>query len=269
MSLLMEALKRAEREKHKVDTDESAPEESSAGPAVEPDWPPGPEPLQDEESFPSLKWAEPTPGDSAPAAMAFPAEPALSLAGYPHPNPLPEGLPSPQPSPARGEGAMEKGACFDLGAKGKGAGFDLLPPEPAPATATAIPPLAATEPALSPSADATQPQSVIPPLQPPARREEPAPVVSPWSLQSSGNPAGTLLAGESPLPRTEPPLRNGTPSAGRQPPAQETTTAQRQQHAANVLAATKKTPDRSRLPLAAVSAAAILLLAGGVGALIL
>lgn len=126
----------------------------------------------------------------------------------------------------------------------KGACFDLLPPEPAPATATAIPPIAATEPAFSPSADATQPQSAMSPLQAPARREEPAPA-------------------KSSLPRTEPPLRNGTSSAGKQPLAQETTTAQRQQHAANVLATTKKTPGSSRLLLTSVSAAAILLLAGG------
>jgi tetratricopeptide (TPR) repeat protein len=222
MSLLMEALKKAEREKFKAATDESAPEGSSAGP----------EPLQGEDPFPPLKWTEPTPGDSAPA---------ISLAAYPHPNLLP-----------KGEGAIVKGA-----------GFDLLPPESAPTTATTIPPIAATGPAFSPSADATRPQSAIPPLQTPAGREEPAPVVSPWSLQSSGNPAGTLLAGESQLPRTEPPLRNGTPAAGKQPLAQETTTAQRQRHAANVLAATKKTPGRNRLPLAAASAAAILLFAGG------
>ena len=203
MSLLMEALKRAEREKFKVAPDESVPEVSSAGLAVEPDWPPTQERLQDEGPFPSLKWMEPAPGDGAPAAMAFAAAPALSL--------------------------------------------EAPPPEAAPATATAIPPIAATEPALSPSADATQPQSAMPPPQAPARREEPAPA-------------------KSSLPRTAPPSQNrlhGTPSAIKQPLAQETTTAQRQQHAANVLAATNKTPDRNRLLPAAVSAAAILLLAGG------
>ncbi len=238
MSLLMEALKRAEREKHKIAPDESEPEESSTGLAVEPNLPPTPEPLQDEDPFPSLKWTEPAVGDSAPA---------VTLAGYPLPF-----TPSPQPSPTRGEGAKEKGD-----------GFDLLPHEPAPATATAIPPLAATGPAFSPSAGATQPQSAMSPLQAPARRKEPEPAVPPWSLQSSGSPAGTLLAGESPPLRIEPPLRNGTPSAGKQPLAQEATTAQRQQHAANVLAATKKTPGRNRLLPVAVGAAAILLLAGG------
>jgi tetratricopeptide (TPR) repeat protein len=193
MSLLMEALKRAEREKHKVDADESTQEESRAELTVEPNGgTPTPEPLQ-EGPFPFLEWVEPTPGDSAPAAMAFPAAPVLSL--------------------------------------------EARTPEPAPGTATAIPPVTATGPAFN----ATQPQSAMS-SQDPAQREAPAP-------------------GESPLPRTAPPLQNGTPSAIKQP--QETMATQRQQHAANILAATTKTSDRNRLLPAAVGTAAILLVAGG------
>jgi len=131
----MEALKRAEREKHKVAPDEPEPEENSTGLIAEPDWPPTPEPLQDKDSFPALKWTEPMPG--AP------------LAGYPHPNLLPEG-----------EGAIVKGADFEL-----------LPPEPAPTTS--IPPIAAAEPAFGPSAEATRAQSAMPPPQATTRREEP------------------------------------------------------------------------------------------------
>lgn len=83
MSLLMEALKRAEREKPL-----SAQEQGGAGLDLEPDWRPGPEPLRDEGRFPSLEWAEPAPGDSAPAAAAFPAKAALSLEAPP-PEPAP------------------------------------------------------------------------------------------------------------------------------------------------------------------------------------
>lgn len=193
----MEALKRAERDKHKADADEFVTEESSVDQAVAQDWPLTPAPLQDESAFPSLEWVEPVPGDSAPAAE-FSAEPALILEAH--------------------------------------------TPEPTPAT-TAIPPLAVLEPVWSPPVDAIQPHSATPPLQPPAQREEPVP------------------AEPSPL-RVEPTLQSAAPSASKPSAAPETTTAQRQQLAANVLAATQKTPDRNRLLLIAVGAMAILLLAG-------
>lgn len=193
----MEALKRAERDKHKADSDESATEKSSADQAVEQDWPLTPTPLQDENIFPSLEWAEPAPGDSAPAAMEFSAEPALILEAH-----------TPEPTP----------------------------------TTTAIPPLTALEPAWSPPVDAIQPHS--PPLQPPpAQREEPVPA-------------------EPPPLRVEPTLQSAALSASKPSAAPETTTAQRQQLAANVLAATQKNPGRNRLLLVAVGAMAILLLAG-------
>lgn len=195
----MEALKRAERDKHKVDADESATEESSADQAVEQDWPLTPAPLQDENVFPSIEWAEPAPGDSAPAAMEFSAEPALILEAH--------------------------------------------TPEPTPAATTDIPPLAVLEPAWSPPVDAIQPHSAIPPLQSPAQREEPVP------------------AEPSPL-RVEPTLQSAASSASKPSAAPETTTAQRQQLAANVLAATQKAPGRNRQRLVAVGAMAILLLVG-------
>lgn len=197
MSLLMEALKRAEREKNKIAPDESAPEENSPGLKLEPNKPADTAPLQDAGHFPSLKWTEPAPVDSVPADTAFPAAPVLAL--------------------------------------------EERFPEPAPAAETSIPPTTAIEPAFTNTA---QPKNAAPPLQSPARQEEPVPV-------------------ESPLPRTAPPSRNDTPAAIKQPHApQEATTAQRQQHAANVLSATKKTPVRNKL-LTAIGVAAVILLAGG------
>jgi tetratricopeptide (TPR) repeat protein len=190
MSLLMEALKRAERDKHKADTDESATEKSSADQAGEQDWPLTPAPLQDGDVFPSIEWTEPAPGDSAPAAMEFSAEPALILEAH--------------------------------------------TPEPTPAATTDISLLAVLEPAWIPPVDAIQAHSTHPPLQPPAQREESVP------------------AEPSPL-RAEPKSQSAAP---------ETTTAQRQQLAANVLAATQKAPGRNRQLPVAVGVMAILLLAG-------
>jgi tetratricopeptide (TPR) repeat protein len=174
MSLLMEALKRAEREKYKAGADESESEESSAGRIVESGWSPAPA-LQDKSAFPSLEWVEATPDDSARALETH----------------------APEPEPA-----------------------ETIEP-----------------------ADPAQRQSVIPPLQIPMPREESA-------------------LDEPLLPQTEAPFRSATPSATKPPAAQEATTAQRQQHAANVLATTIKKPGRNRMLPVAVTAALLLLAAG-------
>ena len=197
MSLLMDALKRAEREKNKVAPDESAAEENSTELKLEPNRPTDSAPLHDEGHFPSLKWTEPAPVDSVPAGTAFTAAPTPALA------------------------------------------LEERFPEPAPATETSPPPIAAIEPVFGPATDAAQPQNTAPPLQAPVRQES---VVSP--------PAA-------------PPSRSDTLAATKPPQAPEAATAQRQQHAAKVLAATKKTPVRNRLLTAIGMASVLLLLAGG------
>lgn len=199
MSLLMEALKKAEREKQKNAPGESLSEEGNSGMVTPPIGAPAPDFLQGESSFPSLEWPNATPSDDTVTVTApLPTEPSLSL------EPIPD-------------------------------------PESNPAAAIALPPTDRAEPYISPSAELPQP---TPPPQNSISEKEPDPVITP-----------------EPQPQNR--LHN-TAAAGKKPHLQkETTTSQRQQYAAHVLAAKKKaTPSRSRLLPAVISVAASFLLAG-------
>lgn len=94
MSLLMEALKKAEREKQKnAAVGEPIAEGDGADLPTQPNVRPNPESRQAESPLPSLGWAEPTPSDNPPVAP-MPSNPSLSL------EPLPDAATTPAVAPS-------------------------------------------------------------------------------------------------------------------------------------------------------------------------
>ncbi len=258
MSLLLEALKRAEQEKQKNVLSERPYEEEAdsfqppAAPKAAPSLPPE---RVEETAFPTLELAEPI-AEIAPPASTFAAPQAVAalsletLSLEPHQIPaLLEPQADEMPAPSPKTEPEEKSPATPPGPR---------PREVWPGGSPSGTVAGGNHPPLSTSED--KPLAIASLESSPAKRETYAPPATASAAPTVETPP---LVTEARRKQTRPPIVSAAPTIETPRSDQSTANSSRQRQAANVLIATKPSPRRRTLLLSMAGAAVFIMLGGG------